>query len=360
VASGSSERTERPTPRRLREARRRGQVALSRDLAAAAALAAAVAALAVDFPRVASLARGGVAAAAERAAAAPRFAESDAVAALDAALRSVTSASLPVAACALAAGAIAAALQTGCAAAPSALAPKAERLDPVAGLRRMLSLRTLAEFLKTWARLALVGAAAASAVAEHREALAGWLASGEVALGPALAVARSAALRSAALLLLAGAADVLLQRRLHERDLRMTKDEVRRDHKEDEGDPHLKGARKQAHREIATHRMVDAARTASFVAVNPTHLAAAVRYDEGSDDAPRVVARGAGDLARRIRRAAEESGVRVVRDRPLARALVRVPLDAEIPEALFVAVAEILAYVRETDDGLAQERGAAE
>jgi flagellar biosynthetic protein FlhB len=229
----------------------------------------------------------------------------------------------------------------------SALAAKPERLDPVAGLKRLVRLRTLVELGKTWAKIAVVAAAALTVAIDRRGALAGALAhGGEPAFALAFDVVSAAATRAAAVLVLLGAADVLVQRRLHERELRMSKEEVRRDHKDDEGDPHVKNARKQAHREIATQRLIDATRSASFVAVNPTHVATAVRYDEEGDEAPRVVAKGSGDVARRIRRAAEESGVEVVRDRPLARALYRVPLDAEIPETLYEAVAEVLAYLQ--------------
>ena len=147
--------------------------------------------------------------------------------------------------------------------------------------------------------------------------------------------------------ILLGAADVVIQRWLHTRDLRMTKDDVRRDQKEEEGDPHVKNARRQLHREMALSTMLVATRTASFVAVNPTHLAVAVRYDATADEAPRIVARGSGDAARRIRREAMRSGVRIVHNRPLARSLYVVAVDSEIPEALYVAVAEVLALVGE-------------
>jgi flagellar biosynthetic protein FlhB len=95
--------------------------------------------------------------------------------------------------------------------------------------------------------------------------------------------------------------------------------------------------------------MIAATRTASFVAVNPTHLATAVRYVEGSNEAPRVIAKGVGDVARRIRREAEAAGVEVLRDVPLARSLFRVPLDGEIPEALYAAVAEVLVSLAELE-----------
>ncbi len=351
MAGSSAEKSERPTPRRLREARRKGQIPVGRDLIASASFAAAVAALALGFHWLAASVRGLLVDAIGRATSTPRFELPDAIGSLDDAMWRVAWATVPVAGSAVAAGVLAGALQTACALSASSLAPKAERLDPVAGVKRLFALRTGVELAKTWSKLLLVAVAVATAVYGHRNALLGWLASGgDGALAVVLEIAKSAAFRSAFLLLGAGAADILVQHRLHERELRMTKDEVRRDHKDEEGDPHIRNARKQAHREIATHRMTEATRTASFVAVNPTHLATAVLYDETKDEAPRVVAKGSGDVARRIRRAAESAGVRVVYDKPLARALFRVPLDGEIPESLYTAVAEVLAYVRERDE----------
>lgn len=341
-------RTEPPTPRRLREARRKGQVAVSRDLASAASFAAAAATLWATAGRTDALMRGAIGGALARAAATEELATADALAVLAGALSTTLSSSAAVGVAAVAAALLASAAQTGGLLAARALAPKAERLDPVAGMRRMASLRTLVELLKSWARLVAVAVAAASAIAGYAGEMAGAARAGGAApFLLALLVVRDAALRAAILLALLGALDVALQRRLHLRDLRMTRDEVRRDQREEEGDPHLKSARRQAHRELAVRRMLVAARGASVVVANPTHVAAALRYDEGSDDAPRVVAKGTGRVARRIRRAAEQSGVRVIHDRPLARALARVEVGEAIPEALYEAVAEILAFVAE-------------
>jgi flagellar biosynthesis protein FlhB len=351
VSSSSAERSERPTPRRLRDARRRGQIATSRDLTSTVSFAAGALALWLAMPRIGALMRGAIGSAVRLAFETDRFDAVDAAGGLGDALSHVLTAVLPVAVPALAAGSIVAAIQARGAVSVGTLAPKPERLDPAAGLKRLVAARTAVELVKTWLKVAVVLGALVSAVLDRRGELGGWLAvQGEGAFALVLEVAWSAAVRSAALLAVASAADVLVQRRLHERDLRMTKDEVRRDSKEEEGDPHVRSARRQAHREIAMQQMIDAARTATFVAVNPTHLAAAVRYSEGSDDAPRVVAAGKGEVARRIRRAAEDAGVRVVPNRPLARALVRVRVDEEIPESLYAAVAEVLAFLSEISE----------
>jgi flagellar biosynthesis protein FlhB len=128
----------------------------------------------------------------------------------------------------------------------------------------------------------------------------------------------------------------------------MTKAEVRREYKEAEGDPQLKAARARAYGELVAQATIAGVKNASVVVVNPTHLACALRYDEkDGDEAPVVLASGEGDLAARIVRAAEEAGVPVVRDVPLARALLELEVGAAIPEALYEAVAEILREIWE-------------
>ena len=140
----------------------------------------------------------------------------------------------------------------------------------------------------------------------------------------------------------------VVTRRSWKKRLRMSKDEVKREYKESEGDPQMKAARERAHHEMMASATIGNVRTASVVVVNPTHLACALRYQTTSDDereadgAPVVVANGEGDLAQQIIRAARDYGIPVVRDVPLARALSELAVGDEIPEALYEAVAEIL------------------
>jgi type III secretion protein U len=123
----------------------------------------------------------------------------------------------------------------------------------------------------------------------------------------------------------------------------MTKDEVKREAKDAEGDPLIRAARHRAYQEIHAQAAIANVRTATVVVVNPTHLACALRYDEkAGDEAPVVVASGEGELAARIAQAAQEYGVPIVRDVPLARALVELGVGDSIPEALYEVVAEIL------------------
>jgi len=156
-------------------------------------------------------------------------------------------------------------------------------------------------------------------------------------------IARHIARDSALFGLAIGAVDLVVTRRAWWDRLRMSKDEIKREYKESEGDPQMKSARERAHHEMLASATVANVKNATVVIVNPTHIACALKYDEkDGDDAPVVVASGDGDLARRIVQAAHAYNVPVLRDVPLARALIELQVGETIPEALYEAVAEIL------------------
>jgi flagellar biosynthetic protein FlhB len=142
-----------------------------------------------------------------------------------------------------------------------------------------------------------------------------------------------------------GFGDFLWQRHSHMKEMRMTREEVKREHKEQEGDPHHKHERMRLHKELLQQRMINAVRKADFVVVNPDHIAVAIRYEKDSQEAPLVVAKGERILAEKIKEVAREAGVPIFRDVNLARALRDVEEGDEIPEALYEAVAEILRVV---------------
>ena len=160
------------------------------------------------------------------------------------------------------------------------------------------------------------------------------------ALGARLAV------RLAAAGLALGALDALLVARRHRRGLRMTREEVKREYKEAEGDPAHRGERQRLHRELVEQRMIDEVRKADFVVVNPDHIAVALRYDPEGDAAPVVVAKGERLVAERIKQIAREAGVPIFRDVALARSLAEIAEGGEIPAALYEAVAELLRVVQ--------------
>ncbi len=335
----SGEKTEEATPKRLREARKKGEVPKSRDLATAAVVLAVVGAGIATGPQ-ALLDLGEVFRLAFR------VAEGDLPASrglLEAGFSLGVRAVMPLILAALLAGTLATFLQVGPLVTFAPIAPKLERLNPIRGAKNLFTQRQLVELLKTLLKMVVVGMVAWSVL---RDSLRGIVA---LAGHDALFTLEAAGHLVATLMLRVGGAvlaiavlDVFYQRWRHRRDQRMSKDEVKREYKEAEGDPHAKQERERLHREIIEHDTVEQVRSADVLVVNPTHLAVALRYEEGVTDAPEVVARGSEYLARRMIRAAEESGVPVMRDVPLARALFELEVGEAIPESLYEAVAAVL------------------
>ena len=253
---------------------------------------------------------------------------------------------LPLAGVVLAAAAGAGLFQVGFLFTAEPLMPDLGRLDPAAGLARLVSLRGLVRLVAGLLKLALVGIIVFGTIWAERGTLVGLSAGGlEQIPGVSADLMQSLTLRAALALLALSVADYGFQRWQYERDLRMSKREVREELRRYEGDPRIRERRRTVQRQLALDRMVLAVPQATVVITNPTHLAVAVRYEKAMD-APVVVAKGAERLARRIRESAMEHGVPVVERRDLARALYRgVEVGQPVPSALYRAVAEILAYV---------------
>jgi flagellar biosynthesis protein FlhB len=233
-------------------------------------------------------------------------------------------------------GTVCASLQTGGLLAPKAVAFQPSRLDPIKGLRRLFSVRSLLELIKALVRTAALLIVAWWSLPLHSPARLD-------SLGTATLHSLERMCTAFTLVLLAlGLLDLLLQRWLHERDNRMTRDELRRETREDEGDPNLKAARRRLHREMGLWANLHGVRTARLLVVNPTHVAAALGYDPAHDSAPTVLAKGAGLMAWRMRRIAAENGVPIFEQRELARALFRLAVDDAIPPRLYADVAGLL------------------
>ncbi|TAM85054.1 MAG: flagellar biosynthesis protein FlhB [Candidimonas sp.] len=237
-----------------------------------------------------------------------------------------------------------------------ALAPRVERLDPFSGLKRLWSAQSAAELGKAIAKVVLIAATGYAVFHYHMAAivaLAG-LPSG-LALARAMRIILLGCLLTALPLVLLAAVDVPWQMFHHVRQLRMSKEEVRREFKESEGDPQIKRRIRQGQLALARRRMMAQVPKANVVVTNPTQFAVALRYAEG-ERAPRVVARGRGDIAEKIREIARANHVPLLEAPPLARALyAHVELDQVVPEVLYDAVAQVLAWVyqlRRWENGL--------
>ncbi|MFS8975733.1 flagellar biosynthesis protein FlhB [Cupriavidus necator] len=226
-------------------------------------------------------------------------------------------------------------------------APQLSRMSPIAGLGRMFSAHSLVELLKAVAKSLLVGSVGAW-VLWHRlpEAIALMNAPVQEALLHMVDLVMYCCLVVSLSLLVVAAIDVPWQYWEFFKKLRMTKEEVKQEFKESEGDPHIKNRIRQQQRAMARRRMMTEVPKADVVVTNPTHFAVALRYEEGRMSAPRVVAKGTGEVAARIRALAAEHRVPLMSAPPLARALHRhVELGQEIPAGLYTAVAEVLAWV---------------
>lgn len=228
-----------------------------------------------------------------------------------------------------------------------ALMPKFDRINPIKGIGRMFSMRSLIELAKAIVKTIVIGGVATLVIWQNKEAVMSLLTipidSGISRMGEYLAM--SFLLTSGAMLLIV-AMDVPFQIWEHAKQLRMTKEEIRKEVKEDEGDPYVKARIRGLQREAARRRMMAEIPKADVIVTNPTHYAVALRYKGETMRAPIVVAKGVYLLAARIREVADEHRIPILEAPPLARALYyHAELESEIPEKLYTAVAEVLAYV---------------
>jgi len=228
--------------------------------------------------------------------------------------------------------------------ASSSVKPKLSKLNPLQGLKRMFGARAWWEAAKMLLRCAVVVALVWMTI-KAAMPMVGGLVPMQLVLDQTAASALSMIRNVAIVGIVLGAADYIMQRRMVGKQARMTKDEVKQEHKQSEGDPMLKGAIRSRQLAASRNRMMQDVPMADVVLVNPTHVAVALRYDP-EHGAPRVVARGAGVIATAIRERATEAKVPLVRDIPLARALyTSTTVGQEIPAELFAAVAQVLAFV---------------
>jgi flagellar biosynthetic protein FlhB len=334
------DRTEAATPRRLARAREAGQVPLSREAAPAAVLAAVTLALVMLAPAAARRLAGQLALLLAGAHAFSPLAGVKLVA------RAGLFAAAPFMLVAALATIGAVLAQTGGLVHLGALAPDFSRLSPQRGLARIFSIGGLLEAGKALAKAAAAGAAAWVVLAGALPLLPTALAWDAPTL---LAHTMHQAVRVLTVVIAVQAAiaglDILHTRIRHAGEMRMSRHELREEHKETEGNPQIKARIRRLRMARVRRRMMAAVPKATVVVVNPTHYAVALSYQRGSTAAPRVVAKGVDEVAARIREVAEQNRVPLVANPPLARALHAIELDAEIPRELFAAVAELIAYV---------------
>ncbi|QSD35240.1 flagellar type III secretion system protein FlhB [Pectobacterium brasiliense] len=222
-----------------------------------------------------------------------------------------------------------------------------KKLDPISGLKRLFSAQSLAELFKAILKSVMVGIISTLFLIHNWPKILHLVSEAPIAaMGDALELAVMCGFLIIMGLIPMVAFDVFWQVWSHIKKLRMSKQEIRDEHKQNEGDPHVKGRIRQQQRAIAQRRMMADVPKADVIVTNPTHYAVALRYDEKKMNAPRVLAKGAGEIALRIRELGAEHRVPILEAPPLARALFRhSEVGQHIPAALYAAVAEVLAWV---------------
>jgi flagellar biosynthetic protein FlhB len=346
MASSAGDKTERATPKRREEARKRGQVARSQEINTGLGLLAVFAMLAfmgswmlAGF--IAVMEKGLVGSGSASAMTPAGAWDSLIEAGLDGIWLTT-----PFAIAGVVVGVLASALQVAPKITPEVLKPRFSMINPVNGVKRLLGLRSLARTVKDILKIVITGVVAYAVLRSSIDELMSLLGAPP---GMFLVVVGGLVLKVgfaiAGIYLVIAAADLAYERWQHERDLRMTKDEVKREFKEQDLGPEVKAQMKRRQREMAVRRMMAEVPDADVVIVNPTHFAVALKYAR-SYPAPKVVAKGADHVAHRIIATATEHGVSVRREPPLARSLyAAAEVGQYIPADAFGAVAEILAHV---------------
>jgi len=349
---GSREgKTEAPTQKKKKDARKKGGRPSSSDLSGWATLLACTYAIPATINSTREvvvrslLAVGNMAKNPEA---------STLVAALGEALEGGLFAVMPLLLLCLLVGTLTHMAQTGLMISLHPLKPDFKRINPMKGIKRLFSMKSIWETVKQVAKAVAIAAVAKP----HIESIAARLTEhGRVPLSAGLSASVSslvAVIRSVCwVVLLIALVDYAYQRRSHMKDLKMTKQEVRDEYRNSEGDPAVKQRIRAMQNALATNRMMSEIGTATVVVTNPTHIAVAIRYEVGAGGAPKIIAIGVDALAARIRERANDAGVPIVESVPLARALWRAcDVGDEIPYVLYEAVAKVLAFVRRLKGGV--------
>lgn len=254
---------------------------------------------------------------------------------------------LPVVIPIMIAGIVASLMQTGFLLTGEPLKPKFSKLNPISGFKNMFSKKSFVDLLKNLAVVTVIGFIGFLYVRDNYDKILQISNTYLPSLGGQVQdLVVGIFFQVSLVLVIIAAADYFVQFRFHQKDLRMTKQEIKEEYKQMEGDPQIKSKIKQKQREMATRRMMASVADATVVITNPTHLSIALKYEEGNNEAPKVVAKGADLVALKIKEVAKENDVPIMENKPLARMIYeQVDIDREVPQEMYQAVAEILAMV---------------
>ena len=340
------EKTEEPTAKRLSEAREKGQVARSRELNTMSMTMIGVVTLMMMLDYFGN-GFWSVSTANFQLDRADLFDTGAMIRHLSDAIRQALLLLMPFFAVMITVAIVSSVVLGGLSFSTKSMAPKLDKMSPLKGVKRMFSIKSVMELVKALAKFFLIGGTTVLLLWQSMDLFLGLSA---MDLQPAMVevaslIGWSVLILSSTLILIA-AIDVPFQLWQHKKQLRMTKQEVRDEMKQTEGDPHVKGRIRGMQREAATRRMMEDVPTADVIVTNPTHFAVALKYDQDNMGAPQVVAKGSDLVAANIRRVGEANDVPVIESPMLARALYfSTEIGDAIPQGLYLAVAKLLAYV---------------
>jgi flagellar biosynthetic protein FlhB len=346
----AGEKTEKATPKRRSEARQKGQVARSTDLQGAVVLLAGVIAMGAVGPKIVGRMADVLRSAIEQASSPDIVSRHGIGTLMSSAGEAVLLAVAPIALACVLAGIATNVGMVGFKPSGKALKPDPKRLNPVSGAKNIFGPNAIVETIKSIAKVGVVAAIVAIALLPKLPEFGGMVGISPVEFGAILAGDMGSLVKRAALAyFVIGVADFAWQRRRHEKSLRMDKQEVKDEAKEQNLPAEVRTMLRRRQMELSRKRMMAEVPTADVVVTNPTHYSVALRYDANKADAPEVIAKGQDQIALRIRAIAREHGVPVIPDPPLARGLyASVELNHTIPEEFFGAVAAVLAFVYRT------------
>lgn len=353
----SSEKTEEATPKRLRDARKKGQVAKSRDLNTIVLLITAFAMIIAlrgyVGENIKSLAQAGFEVAKR-----PDLNTELMFLMLKQTGMTYLKVVMPFLGVFVVVAFFVGFFQIGPIFSGEPLKPQLKRLNAVANVKNMFKVKTLVELLKNVAKLSLVFLLAYMVVKDNLRAVVSTVqATPQQTVAVASELIAAFMIRVFIVFLAIAIIDVFVQRWDYKKQMKMTKDEVKREYKQDEGDPLIKSARRQLHQELAMGDVRQQVRTSDAVITNPTELAIAIKYDDREMVAPQIMTKGQRQFAALIREIATEEGVPIIENPPLAWTLIELDIGDEIPEELYQAMAEILIIVyRMKEEGEQTER----
>lgn len=347
---GADEKTEEATPKKKSDSRKKGQIPRSKDIGLAITLIATTLVIVALSGIVVSVLREGII---------YFLGDMGTMELTENSLKSINVLVLSKAAIAIMpvilpimiAGVAASLLQSGFLVVKDAIKPSFGKLNPLNGFKNMFSKKSLVELIKNIILISIIIFIAYNYIRDNFEKI---MQTGNLYL-PTLGIEIKSLLvgifvKICILLVVVAVIDYVVQYILFQKDIRMTKQEIKEEYKQMEGDPQLKSKIKQKQREISQRRMMQSVGEATVVITNPTHLAIAIKYTEGQMEAPKVVAKGADNIAIKIKEKAMESKVPIIENKPLARLIYEtVDIDKDIPQDMYQAVAEVLAMVYKLD-----------